>query len=119
MDVKYPFHFDGRGRTAATDDDNDHIHDLIEQLLFTSPGERANRPTFGTGLLQIVFSPNSEELATVTQLMMQGALQQWLGDRIQVESVKVTSEDASLHVAVQYVVRRSQQRQVAEFSREA
>ena len=27
----------------------DHIRDLIEQVLFTAPGERVNRPTFGCG----------------------------------------------------------------------
>lgn len=116
MQVDYPFHVDGRGRTASTTDD-DHIRDLIEQVLFTSPGERVNRPTFGSGVLQLVFELNSEALAQATQLMVQGALQQWLGDLIQVEAVQVSSEDASLRVQVQYLVRRNQQRQVAQFRR--
>ena len=110
MNPDYPFHFDGRGRTALTDDD-DHIRDMIEQLLFTSPGERVNRPDFGTGLMQLVFAPNSDELAAATQFLVQGALQQWLGDLIQVESVQVESVEARLHVTVQYVIRRSQERQ--------
>ena len=63
MNIDFPFHFDGSGRTASTDDD-DHIRDMIEQLLFTSPGERVNRPDFGSGLLQLVFAPNSPELAS-------------------------------------------------------
>ena len=46
---------------AATSDD-DHIRDLIEQVLFTSPGERVMRPDFGAGLLALVFEPNSVEL---------------------------------------------------------
>jgi phage baseplate assembly protein W len=118
MHIDYPYHIDGRGRTAATDQD-DHIRDLIEQVLFTAPGERVNRPDFGSGLMQLVFAPNSDELATATQFMVQGALQQWLGDLIQVEAVEVESEDATLQVTVQYVVRRNQQRQTAQFSREA
>ena len=116
--IDYPFQIDGRGRTAATGAD-DHIRDLIEQVLFTAPGERVNRPTFGSGLRQLVFAPNSDELATATQMLVQGALQQWLGDLIQVQAVDVQNEDAALQVTVQYVVRRTQQRQVAQFTREA
>lgn len=116
MQVDYPVHFDGRGRTASTTED-EHIRDLIEQVLFTSPGERVNRPTFGSGLLQLVFAPNSDELAAATQLSVQGALQQWLAELIQVEAVTVQNTDSTLRVTVQYVIRRSQQRQVAQFSR--
>jgi phage baseplate assembly protein W len=114
MQIDYPFHIDSRGRTAGTDQDN-HIRDLIEQVLFTAPGERVNRPDFGSGLMQLVFAPNSDELATAIQFMVQGALQQWLGDLIQVEAVQVESEEARLRVTVQYVVRRNQQRHVAQF----
>ncbi len=114
--LDYPYHFDGRGRTASTGDDA-HIRDLIEQVLFTAPGERVNRPDFGSGLMQLVFAPNSDELATATQYLVQGNLQQWLGDLIQLEGVQVENIDATLRVTVQYVVRRTQQRQVAQFTR--
>ncbi|HEX6288348.1 MAG TPA: GPW/gp25 family protein [Herpetosiphonaceae bacterium] len=116
MQIDYPFHIDRRGHTADTTQD-EHIRDLIEQVLFTSPGERVNRPTFGSGLLQLVFAPNSDVLATATQASVQGALQQWLGDLIQVEAVQVTNVDSTLEVLVQYIVRRTQQRQVAQFQR--
>jgi phage baseplate assembly protein W len=116
MQINHPFRIDGRGRTAQAGQD-EHIRQLIEQLLFTSPGERVNRPTFGTGLQQLVFAPNSDELATATDFMVQGALQQHLGELIQVESVTVESQDASLLITVQYIVRRNQQREVAQFSR--
>jgi len=115
MQIDYPFQFDGRGRTAETTDD-DHIRDLIEQVLFTAPGERVNRPTFGSGVMQLVFAPNSDALASATQQLVQGALQQWLGDLIQVQSVDVQNEDATLRIQIQYVVRRTQQAQVAQFT---
>ena len=115
MNVDFPFHFDGRGRTAETGTD-EHIRDLIKQVLFTAPGERVNRPTFGSGLMRLVFAPNSDELAAATQFLVQGALQQWLGDLIQVDEVQVESEDATLRVTVQYMVRRTQQQQVARFT---
>jgi phage baseplate assembly protein W len=114
--IDYPFHIDSHGRTAGADQET-HIRDLIEQVLFTSPGERVNRPDFGSGLMQLVFAPNSTELAASIQMLVQGALQQWLGDLIQVEAVKVESEDATLQVMVQYVIRRSQQRRTDQFSR--
>jgi phage baseplate assembly protein W len=112
--VDYPFSFDNRGHTSDTTLD-DHIRDLIEQVLFTSPGERVNRPTFGCGLIQLVFAPNSPELAAATQFLVQGALQQWLGDLIVVDSVQVESVDSTLRVTISYLVRRTQTRQTAVF----
>ena len=76
-------------------------------MLFTAPGERVNRPDFGSGLLQLVFAPNSDELAATTQVLVQGALQQWLGDLISVEEVQVEAVDATLTVIVRYIVRAS------------
>ena len=87
MNIDFPFHFDGRGRTATTTDD-DHIRDMIEQLLFTNPGERVNRPDFGSGLLQMVFAPNSPELAAALQFTTQAALQRWLGDLIDLQQLR-------------------------------
>jgi uncharacterized protein len=117
MQLDYPFHLDTRRRTAEIDQES-HIRDLIEQVVFTSPGERVNRPDFGSGLKQLVFAPNSDELATATQFLVQGALQQWLGELIQVETAQVESDEATLQITVQYVIRRNQERRVARFSRE-
>jgi phage baseplate assembly protein W len=97
----FPFHIDGRGRSAETDED-DHIRDLIMQVLFTNPGERVNRADFGCGIKQLVFMPNSEALATATQFLVQGALQRWLESVIQVESVTVESVDSELRVSLVY-----------------
>ena len=114
--LDYPYGFDTRGRTAMTGD-AEHIRDMIEQVLFTSPGERVNRPAFGSGILQLLFAPNSPELAATTQFLVQGALQQWLGDVIAVEDVSVESVDAMLTVKVAYLIRATQQRQLATFTR--
>ncbi|MEL7045551.1 MAG: GPW/gp25 family protein [Pseudomonadota bacterium] len=117
MHIAWPYRIarDGRSATAT---DEEHIRQMIEQVLFTSPGERVNRPEFGSGLLNLVFGPNSPELAAATEFTVQGALQQWLGEVISVESVAVESSDSKLTVHVSYMVRRSQQRRVAEFSRQ-
>lgn len=118
MNIDFPFQFDGRGRTAATDDD-DHIRDMIEQLLFTSPGERVNRPDFGSGLLQMVFSPNSPELAATLQYTTQAALQRFMGDLIDLQSLEVTAEDSTLSVVVQYIIKRTGNSQTENFVRSA
>ena len=114
MNIDFPFHFDSRGRTGDASDD-DHIHDMIEQLLFTSPGERVNRPDFGTGLLQMVFAPNSPELAAALQFTVQAALQQWLGDLIEVQQLEVESDDATLRVTLNYAVIRTGEQRTETF----
>lgn len=116
MNIDYPFHFDHRGRTATTGED-DHIRDMIEQFLFTNTGERVNRPDFGSGLLQMIFAPNSPELAAALQFTVQAGLQRWLGDVIEVRAVEATSVEATLQVVVNYLVRRTQAARVATFSR--
>ncbi|MGH4024791.1 MAG: GPW/gp25 family protein [Pseudonocardiaceae bacterium] len=116
MHIDFPFRIDARGRTADTDDDA-YIRDLIEQVLFTAPGERVNLPTFGSGVLGLVFEPNSAELATATEFLVQSALQQWLGDVVEVHGVEVSSEDSTLRVAVRYRPRTSPQPQTAVFAR--
>jgi phage baseplate assembly protein W len=112
--VFFPYQFDGRGRTREADEAL-WIRGLIEQVLFTAPGERVMRPDFGSGLRQLVFAPNSPELAATTQFLVQGALQQWLADLITVEAVEVHAVDATLSVSVQYVIRRTETRQTEDF----
>jgi phage baseplate assembly protein W len=99
--IDHPLKVDGDGRVATTAED-DHLRDMIHQVLFTNPGERVNRPDFGCGLLQLVFMPNSDALAAATQHTVQGALQRWLGDLIQVERVEVRAQDAKLQIEIVY-----------------
>lgn len=114
--LDYPFAFDASGRTATTGDD-DHLRDMLEQLLFTDPGERVNRPDFGTGLRQLVFAPNGGELATAVKFTIQSAIQRQLGDLIELRSLETTSEDSTLTVVIRYVVRRTNDARVARFNR--
>jgi uncharacterized protein len=116
MNIDFPFQFDARGRTASTDD-ADHIRDMIEELLFTSPGERVNRPDFGSGLLQMVFAPNSTELASALQFTTQAEIQRFLGDLIDLQTLEVSAVDATLNVTVKYVIRATQTAQTQSFSR--
>ena len=117
MNLRYPYQIDGRGRTAEAGEE-DYIRGLIEQVLFTSPGERVMRPDFGSGVMQLVFAPNSNELAATTQFLVQAALQQYLGNLIALEGVEAESVDSTLRVTVRYAIRRTGVSGVAEFARE-
>lgn len=112
--VHFPYQLDGRGRTREADEAA-WIRGLIEQVLFTAPGERVMCPDFGSGLRELVFAPNSPELAATTRFLVQGALQQWLGELITVEAIDVEAVDSRLSVTVQYVVRRTETRQRETF----
>ena len=111
----FPYQFDGRGRTRD-DDEATWIRGLIEQVLLTAPGERVMRPDFGSGLRELVFAPNSPELAATTQFLVQGALQQWLAGLITVQAVEVSAVESTLSVSVTYRIRRSGAQQSETFS---
>lgn len=113
--LDFPFRYDGRGRTAVTND-TDHIRDLIEQVLFTSTGERVMRPDFGSGLLAMVFEPSGTSIAATTQMLVQGALQQFLGDLIAVQGVEVESIDGTVRVNVSYSVLRDGNARIDSFT---
>lgn len=116
MHIAYPFRIDGGGRTT-TEGDQEHIRHLIEQVLFTMPGERVNRPDLGSGLMQFVFGAPNNELVAATQFLVQGSLQQWLGDLIEVETVEVQSEEGRLSITVRYTTRRNGRRHLVRFER--
>lgn len=114
--LAFPFHFNNSGQTANCDEAR-HIRDMIEQFLFTNPGERLNRPQFGSGLLYQVFALNSQENAASLQFTLQAGLEQWLGDIIEIQVLQVTPEDAVLRVDLRYLHRRTQEQRVERFER--
>jgi phage baseplate assembly protein W len=114
MNLNFPYSFDGRGRTAEADL-SDYVTQLVGIVLFTSPGERVNMPDFGSGLLQLPFAPNSQEMAAATQFAVQGALQKWLSGYVTIQSVTATVADAVLTVTVSYKLVSSDVTQVATY----
>ncbi len=113
--IAAPLQFDGRGRTAATPADQ-HLRDLIEEVLLTAPGERVMRPAFGSGLLQLAFAPSSDQLAATLQMLVQGALQSALGDLIEVAGVTIAQDDGTLTISVDYTVRSTGESTTATFA---
>jgi uncharacterized protein len=115
MNANFPYQFDGRGRTAEAAA-GDYVTQLVEQVLFTSPGERVNQPDFGSGLLQLPFAPNSQEMAAATQFAVQGALQKWLSGYVKVQSVTASVQDSLLTVTVSYSLLNTDVTQVQTFT---
>ena len=114
MNIDYPFHFDARGRTAGTTD-ADHIRDMIELLLLTAPGERVNRPDFGSGLMQQVFAPNSPEIAAALEFSTRAGLQRWLGDLIDVQKLAFSALDSTLSCELVYLIKDTGERRAEVF----
>lgn len=111
--LDYPFGVSGSGTPNTTNAD-DHLRDLILQVLFTNPGERVNLPEFGVGIQRLVFAPNSDTLRTSAQFLISTNLQRWLGDRIEVTQVSVSSEpgfEQTVTIEIVYTVKATQQRQ--------
>ena len=114
--LDYPYGVSGSGTPHTTPAD-DHLRDLILQVLFTNPGERVNLPEFGAGVQRLVFAPNNETLRTSAQFLISTNLQRWLGDRINVEQVNVSSEAGVEHlvtIEIAYTVKATQQRQIVQ-----
>ena len=114
MNLNFPYQFDGRGRTQEATQ-QDYLSQLVEQVLFTSPGERVNLPDFGSGLLQLPFAPNSVEMAAATQFTVQAALQKGLGSYLKVQSVVASAQEAVLTVTVTYTPLSTDVTQVQTF----
>jgi phage baseplate assembly protein W len=115
MNISYPLRFDSSGRTARCDEAR-HVREMIEQLLFTMPGERVNRPDFGCALMHAVFAANSPELAAALEFNTRAALQRFLGDVIDVKRLSATADEAVLLVEIDYVIRRTGEVRCDEFS---
>ncbi len=116
-DVAFPYDVDERGQTNTATTYDAHVRHLIEQVLFTSPGERVNRPDFGSGLMQLVFAPAGDELLASTRLLVQSNLQRWLADVISVEALDVTLQESTVSVLLRYVVLATGQRRQERFTR--
>lgn len=112
MYLGFPYHLDASGRSAEVGED-EHVRQMIEQVLFTAPGERVNRPTFGAAVRHLLFRGNDDPLAAATQFIIKAALQEWLKDRIEVLDVDVEGQEAAVLITVRYrVLRTGAQQQV-------
>jgi phage baseplate assembly protein W len=114
VNIAFPMSIAEDGRIASTGY-ADHVRHMIEQLIFTNPGERVNRPDFGSGLYQLLFAPNSIELAATVQFTMMAALQRYLGDIVEIQSLEVIDAEDHLTIDLSYRIVRTGERAAARF----
>lgn len=98
------------GRLQEETDYSRHVEQLIRQVLFTSPGERVNRPDFGCGIKRMVFAPNSQVSASLAQVTIFEGLRRWLDPVIAVNDVKAQASDEVLSIRIVYTVKARQER---------
>jgi len=102
--MAFPFHVGTDGRIAAPASLDDHVRGEIIQLLLTNSGERPFLPQFGGGLRRMVFNRNDDVTAGMVKSVLAQNLSRWLGQRINVELLEVTADDATLNVDLRYSV---------------
>jgi phage baseplate assembly protein W len=109
--IRYPFTIDeGFGTLAEETGYAAHVEQMIKQVLFTNPGERVNRPDFGCGISRMVFAPNSDESANLTKVIINQALDKWLGTLIEVIDVDAAARNETLEIKIVYLLRARQER---------
>ncbi len=102
----FPFAVSPKGAIVPDPDDDVDLRGKIIQVLFTTPGERVNRPDFGCGLFNLIFDPSNAILAAATEFTVGAALTRWLGDQLLVDGVNVTAGDETVTVEVAYINRK-------------
>ena len=100
--LQIPFRKGHAGGAAEIDDIDQHIKDKMIQVLFTIPGERVNLPEFGCRLRDLVFEGNNEVLASATRFTIFQSLTRWMGEEVEIENVKVFSEEETLYIQIFY-----------------
>jgi len=111
-DYAFPFRIDSSSGQARRVGFDDHIEQMVRQVLLTDPGERIDLPEFGCGLRRLVFAPLSDALTSTTQLLVMQALDKWLANEVKVQNVSVTQggdvPDGQLLIQIDYVVLQTQ-----------
>lgn len=117
--MAFPFRIERTG--AATAARFDHIRQQVEQVLFTSPGERVFRPDFGFGARRHVFEPNAAALWDYAQNRLYGALAEALAGEVDPKTIRVeigapADRPEVLLVRIAYTVAALQKEEVHDFA---
>ena len=83
-----------------------NVRECICTILRTAPGERVERPTFGCGLDQILFEPNSTATLQLIQDRVTNAISLW-EPRVSLNDVTATvnaADPRDVDVAITYTL---------------
>lgn len=117
--LAFPFRIASDGRCATPGTLEDHVKMEVIQLLLTNPGERPMLPNFGGGLRRLVFERNDNVGAALAKSTISGALQEWLGHRVEVLALEVENEDATMRIGLKYRVRATGEEALLRFEHQA
>ena len=101
--VKIPFNKKGIFQYNYTT--KDQIKSNLINLLLTSPGERYHEPSYGVGLREIIFEPNTESNEVISTL--KNKIDQNLSihlPQIKVNHLNVTPQGKLLNIKIEYTV---------------
>jgi hypothetical protein len=113
--MAFPFRMEREGPETVTR--FAHIRQQVEQVLFTSPGERVFRPEFGFGARRHVFEPNAPALWEFAQNRLYGALADALAGEVDPKTIRVSvgpGEPGVLLVRIAYVIAAIQKEETHE-----
>ena len=85
--MAFPFRMTETGAALSTRSDN--VRERLEQVLFTSPGERVFRPDFGFGARQHVFEGNGPQLWEAARSRLLGSLSEALAGDVDPKTLRV------------------------------
>ncbi len=116
--LAFPFRIGDLG-APATVPRAQAIRQQLEQLLFTLPAERVNRPTFGCGVQRLVFSGCSPEAAAAAEYIIGINVQKFMADAITLDAVRVTADpaQATLYVDILYTLLETGEERAETFRR--
>jgi phage baseplate assembly protein W len=112
--LNFPFGLAPDGSIAGVDEDQ-HIRERLEQILFTAPGERVMVPDFGCGVKDLVFASNDAVLAAATEFKVARALQTYMGNQVLISGVEVVNDEEKLRITISYTKTKDLQQQQATF----
>jgi hypothetical protein len=102
--LSFPFRIGPEGRPVTVSSIEDHVYGEVLQLLLTNPGERLFVPDFGGGVRRLVFEGSGQTTEAMSKAMISQALSRWLDQRVTLQELTVTSQDASLIIDLVYRV---------------
>jgi phage baseplate assembly protein W len=102
--IRFPFSISARGAVSGSAR-AEVVRQQIEQVLFTSPGERVGRPTFGCGIERLVFAGTGSATIAAAEYSIGVNLRQAMGEVILVDAVRVRAADNELLIDILFTIR--------------
>lgn len=95
-----------------------HVREQIEQVLFTNPGERVFRTTFGAGARTLIFEPAGSALEELTAKRLRASLAEALEGEVDPRTLEIEVDARAgdrLSVAISYALATIGQREGHRF----